>query len=519
MSNGLTISYPYQRQALTPSTMMLLVLGLLLVHLVIFRLSSIAPPPFERPVVERQLRLSLAPVVVNLPELDAPVAKMPEPSAPEVKPPDVTAVKTLAAPEETRKPEPAAPPAAPEEKQPTPEQETATAPKSSEPNLSPLMNVRVADDTAAGQEKPPVDAQYEGATNTVAADRSTKEKIGPDPKVDGESGEVRFAGRRGETENKEAKRDDPAAGSVEKEGAPEPGKPPEPQVQVAKLPEPEPAKVFEPVAQPKPEDVNPETAEPAGRPDEIAKKATAPEPEPEGFDPLKQMTPILEPTRQTEFPTEKPLAAKSDREPMEPKDELRKPAPVMAEPEVAQARKPVAASMDPELARLQRILEKPQAAPDTALTNPGAGTREGRVGHEGDGKVREGELNAVSDVISATMTSAAEYGDVAFSKRATPENAYLKPYFRRMDAKWKAVFFAGGRALSHLEFGTVEVRFTLDKNGKLVEVAEVSRTGTVSDTAVRACLEGLRRAAPHDAFPPALSGREKLTETIVFLYR
>ncbi len=516
MSNGLSVSYPYQRQALAPSSMMLLAVILLLLHFLILKLASIQPPVFDRPVVERQLRLSMVPIVATAPEMEEPAVRRVDsiPAEPEaLQPPlDVPAEKRGAEPETLPLP------AAPEEKAVSPAPEPAAVSKPAEPDLPAWDSVRVADDAAAGLEKPPENALYEGATHSVATDRSKKEKIGPDPKVDGESGEILFADRRGENENKEAKRDDPSVGAVEKEGTPEPGQPVEPQVQTSRQPEPEPAKATELAAPPRAEEAKPEVAEPA-RAEPVVDRVSASEPQPDGVDPLRQLTSVLEPTEKIRASEEQPLAAQFEREPLDPKDDPRKPELAKDEPVVAQARKPVAAPVDPELARLQRILENPQAAPDTALTRPGAGTREGEVGHEGNGTVRDGELNAVSDIISATMTSASAYGDVAFSKRATPEHAYLKPYFRRMDAKWKAVFFAGSRALSNMEFGSVQIRFTLDQGGKLLDASEVSRTGTISDTAVRACLEGLRRAAPHDAFPPSLAGREKLTETVVFLYR
>jgi hypothetical protein len=526
MSNGLTISYPYQRQAMASSTMLLLVLGMLLVHFVILRLASISSPEFERPVVEHQLRLSMAPIA--LPTTDPPAAKPPEALAPEQKPPATPALepkppepqpaKALDTPEKTSEIALAAPPPpAPEVRPSEPLPEAAAAPKPVEPNLAPLVASRTAWDTAIGQEKPPENAKYEGPTNSKAADRSSKEHIGDDPKVNGESAEVSFIGRRGEDGNKDAKRAEPTTGSVEKEGSPTPGKPPDSQRQMAGQPEPETESAK--IPEPKPEDLKVATAEPPARPDETAKKPAVSETEPDGVGPLKQNSDVVDEAKRVEAVPEKPMAAKKDVEPPSPNDRIKRPAPVKKEPELAQAKKP-ATPLDPELARLQRILDKPSGGPDSAISEPGiGGTRSGQVGHEGDGKMRPGELDAVSDTISATVTSAAEYGDVQFSKRATPENAYLKLYYRRMDAKWKAVFFSGDRALSHLEFGTVQVRFTLDKSGSLVEAVEVGRTGTVSDTAARACLEGLRRAAPHDAFPDSLAGREKLTETIVFLYR
>lgn len=514
MSNGLTLSYPGQRQELSAPVLLLLALLVFGLHLLILMLASIPPVTLKAPPQERQLRISLAPMLMPLPDNEVTEPKStPERKAPETS--EAPAALPIPAKDEEIPEQPASQPPPPESKQPDLQPETAS-PEIHEPNLAPLVNVRVADDTAAGQEKPPEHALYEGATNTEAADRSRKEKIGPDPKVDGESGELRFAGRRGETENPLAQREPPNAGSIETEGAPQPGKPLEAQQQVAPLPEPEPARI--PIPAPKAESREPvqaaRTEQPKIQPDHDETAATK-DPEPDGLDPLKQATPVQD--QEKRMAQADTLIAVAEPEPNEPKENVKRPAPAVQD--LAQAPRPVPEPIDPELARLQKLLDRPQAAPDNAIRNPGAGTRKGQIGHEGDGRMREGELNAVSDIMAATMTSAAKEGDVAFSKRATPENAYLKPFFRRMDAKWKAVFFSDNRALSRLEFGEVEIRFTFDKTGQLTDVAEVSRRGTVSDRAVHACLEGMRRAAPHDAFPPALGDREKLTETVMFLYR
>ena len=424
---------------------------------------------------------------------------------------------------------------APEKKAPAPEaavagtvpaeaRTAAPAKKAEVPpeNLPPLIQptVSVADDTAKGQEKPPEDAKYLGATNTEAADRSKKEKIGPDPRIEGETGEVRFSGRRGETENKLAKRDDPQAGSVEKQGTPVPGKPPEPPKEIAQAysPVPKPITIPGPIPpdarEPRTKDQELPPGQVAGRKDpareaesaRVLKEAKeALRSDPKGLDRFEERLRWLSEER-GETPAGKEAARLleefSDGNRQDAKDRSAKPT-------------------DPELARVQALLGRPgqQAAWDNSLTQPGSGTREGRPGHEGDGRVREGESLATSDIVSATFTSAAKDGEVAFSKKATPELAYLKPFFQRMDAKWKAIFYANNRALSRLDFGQVAVRFTLGKDGKVREAVALERQGTISDRAVEACLDGIRQAGPHEPFPAALAGKEQLTEVVQFLYR
>jgi hypothetical protein len=404
-------------------------------------------------------------------------------------------------------------------KEPTEARTAAPAKKAEAPaeNLPPLVqsSVSVADDTAKGQAKPPDDAKYLGATNTEAADRSKKEKLGPDPRIEGETGEVRSSGRRGETENKLAKRDDPQAGSVEKQGTPVPGKPPEPPKEIAQAysPVPKPSTVRGPL----PRDTrDTRAAEKDQPPGQVAAR------EEESARALNEAKEALRSNPKDTPSFEKQLQNLKDAagDTKAGKEAARLLEQLSAETGPDGKARP-AKPTDPELARVQAIVSLPgqQAAWDNSLTQPGSGTREGRPGHEGDGRVREGESLATSDVITATFTSAAKEGDVAFSKKATPEIAYLKPFFQRMDAKWKAIFYANNRALSRLDFGQVAVRFTLGKDGKVREAVALERQGTISDRAVEACLDGIRQAGPHEPFPAALAGREQLTEVIQFLYR
>jgi len=328
MSNGLTVSYPYERPALSGPVILLLAFGMLVAHILLLMLASIPPPTIQTPPQQRQLRISLAPMPAPPVEEagDRPRAASPQPE-----PKERTPESAIAAPkeraDEKREPEPAEPtPPEPKTAQPEPEPETAAPTRPEEPNLAPLNSVSVADDTAAGQEKPPDNPLYDGATNTEAADRSKKEKIGPDPKIDGESGEVRFGpARRGEDGNKEAARDDPLAGSIEKEGSPDPGKPPEPQTQVAQLPEPEPAVLPEPVATPEvkePEETK--TADTALPLKDVQETAAVKKPEPDGVDPLKQMTPLREEASRIERSSNPLTQRQPDR--AELKDETKRPA-------------------------------------------------------------------------------------------------------------------------------------------------------------------------------------------------
>lgn len=488
---------------------------------------SLAPP---LPQPRLTLDFSAAP-----PELEVAQAGSGSETRPQEPAPALQPQLTPAAPPEPPQPQPAArsepePPAPPVERK-APEPQPAAPPKPED--FEPELQVAMADDTAKGQDQPPDNPKYLGATNTQAADRSAKLRIGEDPHQDGESVEVRFAGRRGET-GRPAERQAPGMGSVAREGD-----------------SPLPVERSSPRQAPPPrEPVPPQASQQRPQPEQAAAPLPPPVPKVPGRPAMAvpktggQTVVIVPLAGDLVKPGDRFLIRRDGqvigeaelvrRDPdqcaavvreckvgkVATGDELVRTGPngeVLSSTPITRVAPEVSApgpSMDPELARVIALLRQ---TPADAAAGPGA--RPGQPGEEGDGRVRPGELDAISDVVSAQMDSAAQEGDVAFSKMAVPELAYLKPFFRHMDGKWKAILYSDARQLSRIELGNVKVRFTLGRDGKLLEVAEVGRKGTLSDRAVQACLEGIRQATPHAPFPASLGGREKLTHTIQFLYR
>ena len=136
----------------------------------------------------------------------------------------------------------------------------------------------------------------------------------------------------------------------------------------------------------------------------------------------------------------------------------------------------------------------------------------------GDGRTRAGERQAVSDVITDNhATVAANPGEVSFAKAASPEAVYLKEYLARVNEHWKRNIISAGR-IRWEESGIVEMRFTLGRDGKLLEAAELSRGKGMTDQSVAHCKRAFELAAPHDAFPPALGEQEKVSLVVRFLY-
>lgn len=400
----------------------------------------------------------------------------------------------------------------------------------------------IAYDLAKGQEKPPEKAQFLGDVNTEAADRAEKNKPIGAPSMQGESKEVAFAGgRRGEDEMKVNSPPDALTGTAQKEGSPDVGKPLETNNGrdlrngkddlERKAPLEAPEKKEPPALSP---------LEASGKPDD---RTTAPQDVGKAVLPKEKVGEVKTGTnglpdgkdkggaeegpskiiKQEDASAPKSGDKKAEKNPLpfvteNAKDlhaQSSKTLPITA-PE--NSGKPVP-SKDPERSRVEDLLNGiERAAPENAQTNPGAGSRKGQLGVEGDGRPHPGRRNAVSDVLSDNdATVAASTGEVAFAKAASPEAAYLKEYLARTNAAWKRNIVASGR--TRLEFGAVVMRFTLDKDGKLIEAVEVKREGDVSDQNVADCKRALQQAAPHDAFPASLSGKEKIPFTIGFLYR
>jgi hypothetical protein len=536
---------------------------------------ALGPPDALAPVAPRPLTLDLSFLAGEAPAADSTLVAGEDVAA--ARAPIPAPLEVLPEPADVSLPPPAekgAPPEVPA----SPPPETKGEPPREEPPQArppapeaPSLNVQVADDTAKDEGKPPDRPKYLGATNTQAADHSGKERIGLDPLLQGESGEVRFAGRRGE-EPALARATDPMMGSIAREGTPTPGKLPTPglaEVRVAQPPVEHRASA--PVEHRASAPVEHRASAPVGSPSAGVTPA-APQPPPAvtraaetpalqsgavgpallsgakimAVNPESDMVVISAGAEQGVEPQQRLVISRDGKAVAEAEvvrvfpdtasaQLLRKAGAVRVDDEAApvgptllsgaEGRPDIPVGqgekLDPELVRVMGLLQRHSETATVAdgPDRPGAGTREGAPGHEGDGRLRPGELLAVSDVVTATLDSAASEGDVAFSKKATPELAYLKPFFRRMDGKWKAAFFSRNRALSRLEFGQVRVRFALGRGGRLLEAVEVERQGTISDRAVQACLEGIRQAAPHEPFPPQLQDKDRLTETIHFLYR
>jgi hypothetical protein len=148
----------------------------------------------------------------------------------------------------------------------------------------------------------------------------------------------------------------------------------------------------------------------------------------------------------------------------------------------------------------------------------GLSLRPGQPGQEGNGTPRAGNPRAVTDVLTLNLSSrAGEIGEASFAKLASPVAAYLKGYLRRADTKWKAELFTDNR--TRLEFGSVLLRVSLGKDGRLLETVTLAVEGEISDAAVETCKRALRLAAPHDPFTGELADQERLTFSLAFLYR
>ncbi|MBI3830108.1 MAG: hypothetical protein HY291_11360 [Planctomycetes bacterium] len=400
----------------------------------------------------------------------------------------------------------------------------------------------IAYDLAKGQEKPPENAQFLGDVNTAAADRAEKNKPIGAPSMQGESKEVAFAGgRRGEDETKVNEPPDPLTGTAQKEGSPDVGKPLETNngrdlrngkeeaerkatLEGPEKKEPPALSPFDGSGKPNDRTTSPQDV---GKPVLPQEKIGEIKPGniglPEGQDKGGAEQGPAKILKQEDASAPKSGDKRAEKNPLpfiteNAQDLHAQSSHTLPVPAPENSGKPVP-SKDPERSRVEDLLNGiERAAPENAQTQTGTGSRKGQAGVEGDGRTHSGHRNAVSDVLSDNdATVAASTGDVAFAKAASPEAAYLKEYLARTNAAWKRNIVASGR--TRLEFGAVVMRFTLGKDGKLLEAVEVKREGDISDQNVADCKRALQQAAPHDAFPPSLAGKEKLAITIGFLYR
>jgi hypothetical protein len=151
---------------------------------------------------------------------------------------------------------------------------------------------------------------------------------------------------------------------------------------------------------------------------------------------------------------------------------------------------------------------------------PGINARPGEKGHEGDGTLRPGHDEAVSDVTTINLESSAEaFDDARFAKVFDPKTAYVKPLARRIDGKWKAERVARDRWRPIP--GVVTFKVKVRKDGKLLSATEVSRSPKDLPDEYSASVKiAIEQAADplSEPFPPGLSDHETLEFVFNFLY-
>jgi len=459
--------------------------------------------------------------------------------SPELKPqPEPAQPKPPEPPPQAAKPEPPPQQKAPEQPkaaQPAPEKSKPAeqaAPKTEEkkpynpPDLESINAPRVAFDESKSTKDIPKDG-YLSDRNSTAADRGPKNLPRGDPFMDkGQSNAIRYQEKRGEG-GLPALPSDPNSGSVKKEGSPDAGKglvdtkPPDTakplQLQVTPAPQPQ-AGAFEAPTQP---------------------PATTPKPQPLATVPLPPQVPLeikkddkpkllgdgpgteeeaprvaVKPLDQTPVPTVRV-------EPEPPKKTA--PPPIIDSPALPQAAAPQPVKPPDELDVFKALLDGKGATAGRGGNEgnkAGIQAREGKKGHEGDGNLRPGHDEAVSDVTTINLeSSAAEFDEARFAKKFDAKTAYVKPLARRIDGKWKAEIQARGR--SRMEHGVVTIRFKLRSDGTLLEAREASRTPRkLPDEFVNIAKIAVELATnpKSEPFPAELLSKETLEFEFSFLY-
>jgi len=459
-----------------------------------------------------------------------PVPK-PQPEPEQVKPPEPPPQAQQPQPPQQKPPE--QPKAAAQQPQPEKPKATEQAPAKAEekkpynaPDLEALDAPKVAFDESKSTKEIPKDG-YLSDRNSTAADRGPKNLKRGDPFMDkGQSNVIRYQEKRGEG-GLPAIPSDAASGSVDKEGSPDAGK------GVIDTKPPDTAKPLRLPLTPAPQPQAGAFEAPTQAP------ATTPKPQPLATVPLPPQVPLeikkdekpkllgdgpgvedeaprvaLKPIEQTPVP-----AARVEPEP--PKKTA--PPPIIDSPALPQAdaRQPV--KPPDELDAFKALLDGKGdvvARGGNEGNKAGIHAREGKKGHEGDGNMRPGHDEAVSDVTTVNLeSSAAEFDDSRFAKKFDAKTAYIKPLARRIDGKWKAEIAARGR--TRMEHGVVTIRFKLRNDGLLLEAREAKRTpGKLPDELVNIAKIAVERAAApkSEPFPSELMSKETLEFEFSFLY-
>jgi len=486
--------------------------------------------------------LAETPTVVDLPKVATPAApkaiappSIEEPpqsaQAPKVAMTQQAVPKTAPAPApkiELPKPEAAQAPA------PAPVAETKPALR--EPDLEPLSNKDVAAfDESKTTKEIPKDG-YASDRNSTAADRGPKNLPRGDPYIEkGESKNIRYLEKRGEG-NLPAFAANAASGSVKKEGNPDAGKgfvderpadkklPPKSavapdEVDVKVKPQDKTAVVKTP-------DIKPDAPPLASalRPEDI-KEEKAPEKKigkelaPDGTEQVAQNTEPAKP---------KPLTVPNpDAKNARPAVTEKTNAPETLHPDetarAAAVEQPRRNKEKDELAAFAALIDGRNNTPGRGGDSgekAGIPGRAGSKGHEGDGTLRPGHDEAVSDVTTINLESSAEaFDDARFAKKFDAKTAYVKPLARRIDGKWKAEIVA--RSRFRLVRGVVTIKVLLAKDGTLLDATEVlPRQSGITDECVTIAKLAVQRAAEpkSEPFPAELAGRDTLEFIFSFLY-
>ncbi|HLX63008.1 MAG TPA: hypothetical protein VKX17_17185 [Planctomycetota bacterium] len=519
------------------------------------------PPDTEKPPEEKAASKEIVIVKQLAPKPPDPVKtfeKQPEPAPP--KPEPAAAVVQL--PPEILQPKPEVK-GKPAVETPPPPPAKAEEPKVAKParalhdrDVNGMLQNDTAFDESSKVTKDPPKNGYLSDRNSTAADRGPKNLPQGDPFMErGQTNIVRYSGTRGEG-NLPALDSDVNSGSVKKEGLPVQGdgggarakdfaksvqtappapdknrdskgaaEPAIPKIEAAKI-EAQPKagvldtskdhlvdadKAVKPSARPLPKDTAEEVSE-------IGTKLAAPDKKIQPAEPLKvPMT--LEVASEKEKPK---LAVEAPKPPFTDAARAHATVPPPRPPTFDESAIAKAFEKDAELAAFEAQLNGPSnpAAGDGSPGKTGPKLREGQTGHEGNGTLRPGDEGAVSDVTTVNLSSSAtEIGDPRFEKRFDAKTAYIKAFSRRVDAKWKADIHAYLR--NRLVPGAVEIRVVLRKDGKLMEASEARRDRGMPDEYVASAKRAAQEAADPkaDPFPPALSGRETIEYTFVFVYQ
>ncbi len=464
-----------------------------------------------------------------------------------VEPPPALPKKDAAAPQPNQ-------PAPPVAKQDPAKDGTTDNRPLNEKDLVPLKpNSQSAFDENKNVSKTASREAYLSDRNSTAADRGPKNLPQGDPYIDkGDTNLIKYLGKRGEG-NRPAVASDVNSGSVKKEGSEESGDGGGKQSrdfskstrtaetvlltpkESALKPEPDLEKKIQPAKiqqLEKPAEVAmiPKPASIAVPPDiRVPIKAKPPEPElivsdhgtvtpPKRVKEIVPDTTVQLPTNfEVQPPTRPRPAPQIRRTESAPETPRAQNDPSVLQPTSIEKAIDAQAELDRFEAQLNGVNTSASA---TGGLGTGAKLRKGQKGHEGNGTLRPGDENAVSDVTSINLeSSASELGDPRFAKKFDAKTAYIKTFARRIDGKWKADIQAHLRV--RLVPGTVSIRIVIRKDGVLLEASEAYRDRGVPDDYVATARRAVKEAAnpTADPFPPALEDRESIEYTFNFLYQ